>query len=175
MHPAPGTAEVIRRILAREKSGPPLDPSLPFPQHSCCFTFGERNSPIPVGALLKLWKSGDPFRQACPACGGTSYMIACGGLLTISGGTMICTRCDRRWFYSLRGGIGTAHSMIKHSALEGTEFEVKTGRFGGSVSSDGAALCRELGIDPPADESPGVSLGIRVKNDEEGGKEDDGR
>lgn len=175
MHPAPCTTEVIRRILAREKSGPPLDPWLPFPQRSCCFTFGERESPIPVGALLRLWESGKPFRQKCPACGGTSYMIACGGLLTISSGVMICAGCGQRWSHRLRGGIGSAHSMLKHSVLEGTEFRVKGGRFGGAASSDGTALCRELGMDPPPDESPAVSLSIRVKNDEEGGNQDDGR
>lgn len=175
MHPAPGTAEVIRRILAREKSGPPLDPWLPFPQRSCCFSFGERESPIPVGALLRLWESGRPFRQACPACGGNSYMIACGGLLTISSGIMICTGCGQRWSHRLRGGIGSAHSMIKNSVLQGTEFEVKSGRFGGAVSSDGTTLCKELGIDPPADESPAVSLRIRVEDGDKGGNDDGAR
>lgn len=102
-------------------------------------------------------------------------MIACGGLLSIGGGIMICTDCDRRWFHSRGGGLGGAHSMLKYSVLEGTEFRVKCGLLGGAVSSDGAALRRELGVDLPLDGEPGVSLSIRVKNDEEGGNEDDGR
>lgn len=175
MHPAHCAAEVIRRILARDRNGPPLDPWLPFPQRSCCFGFGERNSPIPVGALLKLWESGAPFRQVCPDCGGTSYMIGCGGLLTISSGIMICTGCDRRWSHRLRGGIATPYSMLKHSVLEGTEFAVSSCTFGGAISSGGEALRRELGVDLPLDESPRVGLSIRVKTDEEGGNEDDGR
>lgn len=47
--------------------------------------------------------------------------------------------------------------------------------FGGAASSDGTALSSEPGIDPPPEESPGVSLGLRIKDDEEGGNDDGSR
>jgi hypothetical protein len=61
--------------------GKRLDPWLAFPQTMCCYSFGEKRVPLPIGALRILWKKYPDFKTTCPECGALCYGVAFGGLL----------------------------------------------------------------------------------------------
>ena len=154
----PGTAEVLRRLLA---AGPIDDLWLPFPQWTCSFAFGPTGkAPLPVGALLLLWGAGPPWAQDCPECGGRAYMTDFGGLLSIGGGGLVCTGCGTSYSQSL-GGLPSVTGILGESAIAGTPFRYMGSMFGGAYTSDGAELCAFLGVPPHSDElaSDGVSFG----------------
>lgn len=60
-HKDPCAAMAIKALRAHQNQWGDLDPWLCFPQHDCCFAFRPRRQPLPVGALERLWKGGDPF------------------------------------------------------------------------------------------------------------------
>ncbi len=144
----PGTAEVLRRLLA---AGPIDDLWLPFPQWTCCFAFGpNRKAPLPVGALFLLWGAGTPWVQDCPECGGQAYMISFGGLLNMGGGRLVCTGCGLDLYQPL-GGLGTVSQILDRSPIAGTPFRHTGMRFGGAYPSDGAQRRAQLGVELPLD------------------------
>ncbi len=159
----PGTAEVLRRLLAAQEAGQIKDLWLPFPQWNCCFAFGpDRDVPLPVGALFLLWSAGPPWVQACPECGGQAYMISFGGLLSIGGGRLVCTGCALDLSQSL-GGLPTLSNILRSSPIAGTLFRNTGMRYGGTYPSDGAQLRALLGVELPLDAKTaedGVSVGI---------------
>ncbi len=161
----PATAEVLRRLLAAQEAGQIEDPWLPFPQRSCCFSFGpNRDSPLPIGALFLLWSAGSPFVQDCRDCGGRMYMISFGGLLVIGGGRLVCTGCGFA-FYQRVGGLPRWSLILDESPLAGTQFRPTGAHFGGAHPSDGAQLFAFLGVDLPPDvATPDDEVSLSVKN-----------
>ncbi len=161
----PGTAEVLRRLLAAQEAGQIKDLWLPFPQWNCCFAFGpDRDVPLPVGALFLLWSAGPPWVQACPECGGQAYMISFGGLLSIGGGRLVCTGCALDLSQSL-GGLPTLSNILRSSPIAGTPFRNTGMRYGGTYPSDGAQLRALLGVELPLDAKTaedGVSVSIKL-------------
>ena len=139
-------AEALRCILTLTPQRA-LDPWLPFPQNGCTFGFGEPPRPLPVGALFTLWRTGVPFTRLCPACAHTVRVVSFGGLLTIGGGRMICSRCDGEFYQPWDGGLRGVASIVRNG-LRGTEFAPTTMVFGRSIASDGRALLAELGLPP---------------------------
>jgi hypothetical protein len=137
-------ATVVREVL---REGERLSPWLTFPQTGCCFRFGASGSPLPIGALLILWKS-YPGVSTCPGCGKeTLYMIDFGGLLVIGGGQAVCTSCSES-FVNFIGPLITMRNLLTEK-LTGTPFPVSGAVFGGAVSDDGYALIQQLGQDNP--------------------------
>jgi hypothetical protein len=141
-------AEAMRRLLTLQARGA-LDLWLPFPQNGCTFGFGVDAPPraLPIGALFTLWRTGTPFTQRCPDCAAALRMVSFGGLLTIGGGRMICSRCDAEFYQPLEGGLCGVGSIVR-AGLLGTEFLPSIMVFGRSIGSDGAALLAELELPP---------------------------
>ena len=48
-------AQVIRAANRHRGELLKLDPWIPFPQNGCCFRFGDEKTPLPIGALFRLW------------------------------------------------------------------------------------------------------------------------
>ena len=159
----PMAAEVLRRLLAAQEAGQIEDPWLPFPQRGCTFSFGpNRDIPLPIGALFLLWSAGPPFVQDCPDCRGQLYMISCGGLLVVGGGSLVCTGCGFDFYQSL-GGLGQVSKILDESPIAGTPFRHTGMCFGGAYASDGAQLGALLGVefaldDETADDEISVSI-----------------
>ena len=147
--PRPITAEVLRRLLAADGFESLW---LPFPQRMCCFSFGpNRNRPLPIGALFRLWSVGQPFVQYCPECVGWTYMVSFGGLLASGGGYLVCIGCGHEFFQAL-GGFPLISRILEEGPLKGSEFQYTGMKFGGVYPSDGAELCAFLGMEPPPDD-----------------------
>ena len=160
----PTTAEVLRRLLAAKEARRIQDLWLPFPQRSCCFSFGPDGGPVPIGALFLLWSAGSPFVQDCRDCGGRMYMISFGGLLVIGGGRLVCAGCGFA-FYQPLGNLGRVSEILRKSPLARTQFRPTGAHFGGAHSSDGAQLFAFLGVDLPPDvATPDDEVSLSVKN-----------
>ena len=153
----PDQAELVRLLLGVWAHGVELDPWLPFPQNLCSFSFGDDNRPLPIGALRLLWSAGWPFQQTCPACGANAYIVSFGGIMTVGGGHLVCADCTREWFQWIGGFVRVGRNM-EASPLQGTEYQIRHGRFGGAFSSAGAELRRVLGAREPYVPGAGVSV-----------------
>jgi hypothetical protein len=136
---SPELAAVVRAVIARRAE---LDPWLEFPQNSSCFLFGERKSPIPIGALYLLWDSGPPWRKPCHRCGGDLRAYACGGLLNRMWLNAVCVDCERCFTELHDGSLGSAADWLQ--PLKGTEFYMSSGCFGGTYGSGGERLLKAL-------------------------------
>jgi hypothetical protein len=139
-HKDPCAAMTIKALRARQRKEEDLDPWLCFPQHDCCFAFGPRRQPLPVGALERLWDGGGPFVQSCPKCGGPSYAVSFGGLLTIGGLRMVCTTCGISWGFPLDGGLVGVARFLNTSPLAGTEYQPTAMTLGSAFASKGREL-----------------------------------
>jgi len=156
----PNTAKLLRRLLGWVENGRHIDLWLTFPQNSCCFTFGPSKGPVPIGALFMLWSAGWPYLQECPECHGKAYMVACGGLLSIGGGSLICPTCESEWYQPLGGLTTVGRRYLLESPLKGTQFEPRGMVFGSACVSDGRDLCEFLGITDIPESGPGVSFEV---------------
>lgn len=121
--------------------------ALPMPQSGCCFKFGPKKTPIPVGALFQLWTK-DPYSTGiCPLCQGTVVATAFGGLLNTGGYKGQCLQCAAPMFRRI-GGLGSVQHHVR-PFLEGTPWYLSGAVFGGAISSDGKALAKVLGMAKP--------------------------
>jgi len=141
------TAQLLRGILAHREALMEKDPWLPFPQHSCSFTFGKDKAPLPVGALALLWERWPAATGKCSDCGGHVLATAFGGGLSQGGVSACCSNCGRVHFRCIGGlsAVGEAPGRI----LKGTGFYVATGIFGGAQAGPRRPLwdaLRELGV-----------------------------
>lgn len=167
-------ASIIRALLGLGKLSEKLDPWLPFPQNSCCYSFGKDKRPIPVGALLILWEKHPLFTGRCPECNGKAFGYAFGGLFNIGGIVGCCIECKRKLFRHV-GGLMKTGGLIS-PFLKDTPYSLNTSLFGGAFKGPREPLLtalRELGIRDIPDEEwalgsdpPGVSLTIKRKMDE---------
>jgi hypothetical protein len=153
-------AAVVRAVIARRAE---LDLWLEFPQNSSCFLFGDRKSPVPIGALDLLWDSGAPWRKPCHRCGGDLRGYACGGLLTFKCLFAVCVDCERSFTEIHDGSLGSAYWWL--SPLKDTEFHVSGGSFGGTYASHGELLLKALKLPCRAAES-GVSYSVHSGDSE---------
>jgi hypothetical protein len=151
----PELAAVVRAVIARRAE---LDQWLEFPQNNSCFLFGERKSPLPIGALYLLWDSGPPWRKPCHRCGGDLRAYACGGLLTVKWLWAVCVDCERCFTEIHDGSLGSAAAWLR--PLKGTEFFMSAGCFGGSYGSKGELLLKALEL-PCWPTERGVSYSVQ--------------
>ena len=136
-------AAVIRNVVKLKDELLNLNPWLSFPQSRCCYSFGERNQPLPVGALFILWEEWPACTGSCPACGGSSvFGYAFGGLLNIGGVSACCVACERKLYRHI-GGLGTVTEQI-YPILRQTPYFIKTGLFGGAFEGPRAPLIQAL-------------------------------
>ena len=160
----PVRAKILRKLLELKQSGQSIDLWMAFPQNCCCFSFGSQDKPLPIGTLFLLWPTGWPYRQECPECKNEAYMISFGGLLSIGGGHLVCPTCSSYWFQTL-GGLGmVAMEYLNKSPIVGTEFKIKSSRFGGAFTSQGEELRNFLGLPEPLENESGVSLTVDLKD-----------
>lgn len=152
------TSRCLSLIRQRRASGATLDPWLQFPQNACSFRFGDRRSPLPLGALFALWDAGMPFLQACPRCGDQGFMVSFGGLFNVGGGKLVCAGCAYTWFHHIGGMARVADYIGPY--LKNTDFRITGGVFGGPVASAGLELCDLLGIDSPTSEQKAPSMHV---------------
>jgi hypothetical protein len=133
---------------------------LTVPQSGCCFSFGADKSPLPAGAMLRLWEKDPTATGECPLCQGEVVATAFGGLLSTGGYQGRCLKCAAPMFKFI-GGLGSVHHHVQ-AFLEGTPWHVSGARFGGSVTADGKALAEALGQrKPPRARRPsGVSMKV---------------
>ena len=138
----PALTWVLRGLLKFKEELLKLDPCLPFPQNACCYSFGERNQPLPVGALFILWEKWPACTGSCPACGGSVFGYAFGGLLNIGGVCACCVACERKLYRPI-GGLRTVTEQI-YPILRQTPYFIKTGFFGGVFEGPRAPLIQAL-------------------------------
>jgi hypothetical protein len=153
-------AAIVRAVVARRAD---LDPWLEFPQNSSCFLFGQRKSPVPIGALYLLWDLGSPWRKPCHRCGGDLRGYACGGLLTFKCLFAVCVDCERSFTEIHGGSLGSAAAWLL--PLKGTEFFMSSGCFGGTYGSKGQLLLKALKL-PYRQAESGVSYSIQAGGSE---------
>jgi hypothetical protein len=153
-------AAIVRAVIAHRAE---LDPWLEFPQNSSCFLFGERKSPVPIGALYLLWDSGVPWRKPCHRCGSDVRGLACGGLLAVKGLWSVCVDCGQCFAEVHDGSLGSAAAWLR--PLKGTEFFMSSGCFGGTYGSTGERLLKALRLPCRSSES-GVSYSIKTNDSE---------
>ncbi|MCC6334296.1 MAG: hypothetical protein IT380_09950 [Myxococcales bacterium] len=134
--------QIIRALLEHRDRLLAVDPWLALPQDHCCFSFGARGRPVPIGALFILWDSCAEMVGHCPECGDDGYGFAFGGALTVGGILGACIGCQTHLWRPL-GGLATVGRIIA-PYLRGTPFFLKDGRFGGTVGSDGRELIAQL-------------------------------
>lgn len=134
-------AAVIRAVLKISKSGEPLDPWLPFPQNSCGFTFGKEDRPLPVGALLYLWKEWHALTGRCPECNGRVFGYGFVGLMSSGALTGCCIECATTACRRVVLGIFRGELT---PILKSTPFNLKTYRFGGTFEGSRAPLVEAL-------------------------------
>jgi hypothetical protein len=149
----PELARVIKACIEHRDELLADDPWLPFPQNTCCFSFGEKGLPLPIGAAFFLWDQWPDFTGTCE-CGGAIYGYGFGGFLSMGGVPGVCVDCGARYFNQL-GGFGTVgHLADEH--LIGTPYKVKSGRFGGCFNGPRKPLVEKLkalgASDLPGDE-----------------------
>lgn len=150
----PGLVLVIHATLAYKHSLLALDPWLPFPQNSCCYSFGPEGRPLPIGALFILWERWPAFTGQCPECGAKVYGYGFGGMLSTGGVRAVCVGCTRTLYRSI-GGLTVVGSEFR-PWLTGTPYTAGSFRFGGCFGGDGRALVdalRHLGASPLPDDA----------------------
>ena len=153
-------AAIVLAVVARRAE---LDRWSEFCQNNSCFLFGERKSPVPIGALYLLWDSGPPWRKPCHRCGGDLRGYACGGLLTFKCLFAVCVDCERCFTEVHDGSLGSAYWWL--SPLKDTEFHVSGGSFGGTYASKGELLLNALKLPCPPTESR-ASFSIKAGDSE---------
>jgi len=136
------TAMIIRSMIKHKKELLKMDEWLPFPTNSCCYSFGENQKPIPIGALYILWTKSKEMRGTCPLCNSSIYGYAFGGLLVIGGIMGVCINCDMRFFKSIGNLSTVAETIDKH--LSNTQFKIKTMSFGGCIEGPRKPLLHAL-------------------------------
>jgi len=150
-------ASVIRNVLKFKQELLDLDPWLPFPQNSCCYSFGEGGRPLPLGALFILWEKWPEFTGSCSVCGGAAFGYGFGGLFSIGGVNGRCSVCGSLFGGSI-GGLSQIGNIIR-PMLKKTPYYLKGSMFGGSYPGSRDPLVnalRQLGAaDLPGDEWTG--------------------
>jgi hypothetical protein len=155
--PASEQEQALSRLVkALLKHRQELDPWLEFPQSDCCFRFGEARTPLPIGALHRLWETDERWRKRCPFCDSEAYGLRCGGFLSTGWFVFICLECSRS-FNVNPGGLGSARALL--SSLEGSEFKVTGSCLYGAIGSRGEPLLKVLGLSYSPTARVGVSLG----------------
>ena len=131
------------------------------------FTFGVNDRPLPVGALIRLWRYWPFLRGHCPECNGMALGHSFSGYLSVGGVTGVCIACGlvvSRWI----GGMSRITSAII-PILENTPYHL---RSGWGVRMEGApvgliAVLQELGaLDVPGRDDPGFQTGARESTGE---------
>ncbi len=147
----PEEASLIRNVLKFKKELLELDPWLPFPQRTGCYSFGPEGRPMPIGVLFILWEKWPEFTGKCLDCGGDAFGYQVGGYVMISGVMGCCSVCGIRFY-----GRNPEKDMLALLAqvrqiepiLEKTPYFVKGMKFGGSrgghFGGRGAPLVKAL-------------------------------
>jgi hypothetical protein len=141
-------ASIIRAILDLGDLSYKLDPWLPFPQNLCAFKFGKDKLPIPIGALLILWKKCPLFIGRCPKCKGVVYGYGFGGFLSFGGISGCCLNCGIHLHRQV-GGLSVVSRTIRPFLEETPYFLDKFAIFGGSLEGSREPLLtvlRKMGV-----------------------------
>jgi hypothetical protein len=142
LHRYPEQAMLLRGVLAHREALEGLDPWLPFPGYACCFSFGKRGAPLPLGALLLLWDSWKTSTGTCRFCRGPVRAYSFGGLLAIGGLGGCCAECGLGYGRSLGGYVTVAHLLNLY--LAGTPFKITGGVMWGTVPGPRRPLAEAL-------------------------------
>ena len=150
----PEIASVIRGVQKFKKELLQLDPWLPFPQNTCCYSFGSEGRPLPLGALFILWEKWPESTQPCSACGGASFGFGWGGFFSMGGVIGYCCVCGNA-FSKPTGGLWETCSKFE-PFLKDTPFFVHQSLWGGTCEGPRAPLVSALrklgGTDLPGDD-----------------------
>ncbi|MDY0017622.1 MAG: hypothetical protein RBS89_07255 [Candidatus Delongbacteria bacterium] len=146
--------KIIRALIEMGEDIEKLDQWLPLPQNSCCVVFGEKKSPLPLGAIRILWENCPEAIWKCEHCGGRVYADGMGGLLVVGGFSGVCIDCNLRGHNSI-GGLGIVMNFIK-PYFENSDFPIKGAIFGGAskgIKKPMYEALKELGVKGLPDES----------------------
>ena len=149
-----GKHSIVKALLELGDDISKLDPWLPFPQNSCCYSFGKESRPLPIGALMILWEKCPEAVWECPKCGGKVYTEGFGGLLGIGGFRGYCIDCGER-STNMKGGLVKVNRIVE-PYLKKTPYFVKGMVFGGTIEGRKRPLydaLKKLGVkDLPGEE-----------------------
>lgn len=150
----PEIACIIRNAMKFKRELLELDPWLPFPQNTCCYSFGAEGRPLPIGALFILWEKWPESTRPCSACGGASFGFGWGGFFSLGGVVGYCSVCGSAFSKPI-GGLSETCSKFA-PILKDTPYFVKKSMWGGTYEGSRAPLInalRQLGAsDLPGDE-----------------------
>lgn len=105
--------------------GPTLlerDPWIPVPQRGCSYAFGADERPLPIAALVHLWRHWPAATGTCPRCGGDVLAFTVGGMRSKGGVLGCCTLCERAFLRQLGGAARVAELITP--VLEDTPYHV---------------------------------------------------
>lgn len=137
----PEQARLLAATLRHREELLALDPYLPIPQTACCFVFGQRRAPFPIGAAFLLWDGHPDLTAPCP-CGGRMLGTAFGGLLSVGGVFLRCPTCARGGFRFI-GGLSSVRKAII-PFLADTPYPVSGMCFGSAFGSPVLPLLEAL-------------------------------
>ncbi len=160
----PEIASILRGMLKFKKELLELDPWLPFPQNTCCYSFGADGRPLPIGALFILWEKWPECTKPCSACGGASFGFGWGGFFSMGGVVGYCSVCGSAFSKPI-GGLSQTCAQFG-PLLRDTPYFVKQSMWGGTYEGPRPPLVnalRQLGAtDLPGDEWTQASEPCRV-------------
>ncbi len=150
----PEIASILRGMLKFKEELLALDPWLPFPQNTCCYSFGAEGRPMPIGALFILWEKWPESTRPCADCGGASFGFGWGGFFSMGGMVGYCSVCGSAFSQPI-GGLSQTCAQFG-PFLRDTPYFVKRSMFGGTYEGPRPPLVnalRRLGAtDLPGDE-----------------------
>ena len=138
----PELAMLLSGVLANKEALEALDPWLPFPGYPCCYSFGKRGAPLPLGGLFLLWDSWKTCTGVCRFCGGPVRAYSFGGLLAIGGIGGCCAECGLGYGRPL-GGYATVNYLM-NLYLAGTPFVISGGLMWGTARAPRRPLAEAL-------------------------------
>jgi len=138
----PDLVLVLRGLKAHMGELVQLDPWLPVPQCGCTFSFGEHESPLPIGALQRLIEQVPHFTAQCIMCHGSLMPFVFGGLERGGGIKACCLECSRIFYMPVGGAEAVAR--LVGPALEGTPFAIARFHDHQAIFGDRRPLWRAL-------------------------------
>jgi hypothetical protein len=139
-----GQAAVLSALERHADALLAQDPWIPVPQTSCTFTFGSKSRPLPICALLHLWKTWPSLQGDCPKCAAKAAIrgYSFGGLLTIGGITGACLQCGNQ-FVRWIGGLASSQATVQ-PLLKDTPFYLNQIVYGRAVTGQRRLLYEAL-------------------------------